>query len=662
MGAGAAGLNAAVHLLEAGERDVLVVTEGKRTESTSAQAGSDKQTYYKLALQGAAADSPVDVARALLAGGSCHGDLALVEANYSAREFFHLVALGVPFPTDDWGGFPGYKTDHDPRQRATSAGPLTSRLMVERLLDRFDELGGELVEGLHACTLLVAKASAPAAATGGRNERVVGVLAAKPAPQPARGEFPLEFVAITCDCVVWATGGPAGLYHHSAYPPCQVGSTGVALRAGATARNLAECQFGLVSLRPRWNLSGSYQQAIPTYFSTSKDGSDRREFLAEVFPEPADLARAVFLKGYQWPLDSRKVVGGGSSLVDLMVLRERRAGRKVWLDFRANFSGFDLDALAEPARSYLERCGALIGDSPLDRLLAINPEAVAFFSDGGVDLSSELLEVAVCHQHFNGGLAADGWWESESLAGLFPVGEVNGSHGPYRPGGAALNAGQVGGLRAAEAISTPPTPRRSNPCLDERPVLDQVAGELRLFARWWSNPAGPGEETSVREGWRRLRERSEEAAGPLRPVDRLAAAKRDALRQLNKVDRLCAKSAAELLDAARLRDALTTQVATLATIEAHARRGGISRGGSLLLDQSGRRVHPALPETWRVRFDGPDLRGEVAVARWVDDQVGAAVAYEPVRPIPETDEWFEVVWRSHRQRRKASGRGVGQLE
>ena len=36
---------------------------------------------------------------------------------------------------------------------------------------------------------------------------------------------------------------------------------------------------------------------------------------------------------------------------------------------------------------------------------------------------------------------------------LFPVGEVNGSHGVYRPGGSALNAGQVGGLRAAEYIA-----------------------------------------------------------------------------------------------------------------------------------------------------------------------------------------------------------------
>ncbi|HOS38496.1 MAG TPA: hypothetical protein PLG31_02085, partial [Spirochaetota bacterium] len=58
------------------------------------------------------------------------------------------------------------------------------------------------------------------------------------------------------------------------------------------------------------------------------------------------------------------------------------------------------------------------------------------------------------HQHVNGGLCGDIWWES-NVRNLFPVGEANGSHGVYRPGGAALNAGQVGGLRAAQMIAAP---------------------------------------------------------------------------------------------------------------------------------------------------------------------------------------------------------------
>ncbi|MEJ2559929.1 MAG: FAD-binding protein, partial [Anaerolineae bacterium] len=124
IGSGAAGLNAAVQLHEGGIEDVLVVTEGLQM-GTSINAGSDKQTYYKLGVYGQDADSPVAVAETYFAGGSMHGDLALVEAAVSVRAFAYLVSLGVPFPRDQYGQFVGYKTDHDPRQRATSIGPYT---------------------------------------------------------------------------------------------------------------------------------------------------------------------------------------------------------------------------------------------------------------------------------------------------------------------------------------------------------------------------------------------------------------------------------------------------------------------------------------------------------------------------------------------------------
>ena len=41
---------------------------------------------------------------------------------------------------------------------------------------------------------------------------------------------------------------------------------------------------------------------------------------------------------------------------------------------------------------------------------------------------------------------------SQLTAGLYAVGEVCASHGVTRPGGTALNAGQVGAVRAAEGI------------------------------------------------------------------------------------------------------------------------------------------------------------------------------------------------------------------
>ena len=57
IGSGAAGLAAAVRLDALGVR-AAVYTEGL-SGGTSANTGSDKQTYYKLEMDGAEPDSPV---------------------------------------------------------------------------------------------------------------------------------------------------------------------------------------------------------------------------------------------------------------------------------------------------------------------------------------------------------------------------------------------------------------------------------------------------------------------------------------------------------------------------------------------------------------------------------------------------------------------------
>ena len=108
---------------------------------TSRNTGSDKQTYYKLSLCGDEPDSISKMAEDLFAGGGVNGDTALAEAACSVRSFIKLANLGVPFPTNAYGEYVGYKTDHDPRQRATSAGPLTSRYMTECL----EDLTGEFI-------------------------------------------------------------------------------------------------------------------------------------------------------------------------------------------------------------------------------------------------------------------------------------------------------------------------------------------------------------------------------------------------------------------------------------------------------------------------------------------------------------------------------------
>ena len=132
VGTGAAGLQAALRLHQNGETDMVIATENINA-GTSRNTGSDKQTYYKLSLAGGDYDSSRIMAEDLFAGQCVDGDQALCEAALSARSFFRLVELGVPFPCTEHGEYMGYKTDHDRGKRATSAGPYTSKLMTECL-------------------------------------------------------------------------------------------------------------------------------------------------------------------------------------------------------------------------------------------------------------------------------------------------------------------------------------------------------------------------------------------------------------------------------------------------------------------------------------------------------------------------------------------------
>ena len=264
IGSGAAALNCACHLVRFGVKDVLIVT-AKLGGGTSSQAGSDKQTYYKLSLFGEEKDSVYEMARTLCAGGAIHGDLALIEAALSAQEFFHLVACGVPFPHNLYGGYVGYKTDHDPKQRAISSGPWTSQQMFAGLLAETRALGIPILDRHEVIFLLTDRE--------GPEPRVVGALAL----DQSRAELGLGAVVLfQAENIVMATGGPGGIYAASVYPEDQLGSTGVALEAGAAGVNLGEWQYGLASAIFRWNLSGSYQQVIPAYFSTNADGTGRR--------------------------------------------------------------------------------------------------------------------------------------------------------------------------------------------------------------------------------------------------------------------------------------------------------------------------------------------------------------------------------------------------
>lgn len=637
IGSGAAALNAAVQLFDQGQGDVAIATD-LWGGGTSNNTGSDKQTYYKLSLAGEIPDSVAEMARDLFLGGGMHGDIALCEAQNSARAFYHLVSLGVPFPHGRFGAYVGYKTDHDPRQRATSAGPLTSQLMFESLAGAVRDRGIPVFDRHEVVSLLTRERG------GGRE--VIGALALDLGGD--QGKDP-EFVAFNARNLILGTGGPAGIYATSVYPESQLGSTGMALAAGAVGHNLTESQFGLASTRFRWNLSGTYQQVIPRYVSTGPEGGDEREFLNPFFPDMGTLATAVFLKGYQWPFDPRKVREFGSSLIDLLVFRETvKEGRRVFLDFTRNPSGaglledFSLDSLGREAFAYLERSGALL-ETPIERLRKMNRPAIDLYRDNEIDIASEPLEIAVCAQHNNGGLKGNIWWES-NLRHLFPVGEVNGTHGVYRPGGSALNSGQVGGLRAALFIAH----RYADPPPEDEAFLaaarDRIADIVRS-ARGMIDPALEN-DGFLDETRRELQQRMTVHGAHIRDPRNIGQALSDAwalherLRTGTKIS-----SAGKWPDAFKNLDLCLTHALYLEAIAAYLARGGKSRGSYLVMDPRGEPPCEALGEDWRfILTPGSAFVNDHVCEVSLDGAGEPVTRWVPVRAIPEEEAWFENIW------------------
>ena len=275
LGSGAAGLAAAIRLDPA---ETVVYTEGLQG-GTSINTGSDKQTYYKLGMYNDSPDSVRAMACDLARGGAMHQDLAMIEAALSPAAFGSLVMLGVKFPHDEYGQFIGYKTDHDPCRRATSAGPYTSRDMCRALIKELICRNVEVCENRVAVELIVEDNTCKGAVFINTDSDVKDCVE-----------------VVYAENTIFAAGGPAGLYQTSVYPGCHTGAIGLALSKGARARNLAESQFGLASLKFRWNVSGSFMQVVPRFVSTDENGNDEREFLSEYF-SIEEQSLLIFLKG-----------------------------------------------------------------------------------------------------------------------------------------------------------------------------------------------------------------------------------------------------------------------------------------------------------------------------------------------------------------------------
>ncbi len=578
LGSGAAGLRAAVELKRRGI-DVVVATQ-ILFWGTSVCSGSDKQTLHT-ASTGRHGDDFVALARAIAAGGAMDADTAYVEAVGSIDALAGLKHLGLPVPEDRFGAVLRYRTDHDEAGRATSCGPRTSRLMVKVLAEEAGRLGIPFVDRCTGVALLTAPA--------GPGSAVCGLLAVK--TDGRTSDNPFGLVVFESPAVVLATGGPGELYRDSVYPKHCFGALGLALEAGVELANLTESQFGIGTRREEfpWNLSGTYVQAMPRIYSVDAQGQERN-VLAEYYRTTQELASNIFRKGYQWPFHAGRLLDYGSSLVDLAVFREAQAGRTMYMDFTRNPQAvpgdlpFSLDRLDDDVRAYLGNNDALLA-TPIERLQRMNPLSIELYRRYKRDLRTQPLAFNVNNQHMNGGVAIDIWGQS-SVPGCYAIGETAGSHGVTRPGGAALNAGQVFGIRCARHIHARQPDRASGPGVEA--CAAQIGGVIGRLRDGLRNPNG----LSVQEVRRDIQARMSDKAGFVCRAAEVGGALREAaaLNDAIRMRGISIASAEKAGEACLWTQMALTSEAVLAALHHYVTQRGGSRGARVLCASSGTEV------------------------------------------------------------------------
>jgi succinate dehydrogenase/fumarate reductase flavoprotein subunit len=297
---------------------------------------------------------------------------------------------------------------------------------------------------------------------------------------------------------------------------------------------------------------------------------------------------------------------------------------------------FDMARLDEDVAAYLGAAGAN-QDLPIDRLRHMNPLAIELYRRYKIEIAAEPLEFAVNNQHMNGGIAVDTWGQS-SVPGIYAVGEAAGTHGVTRPGGSALNAGQVFGTRAAEHLSNRPAPAARSDGSDE--IAAALARLDRLFQ--------PGSPHTIEALEAEIQARMSDHAGPFCFPDDVAQALADARRLNASIAQhgLAVPRANQLSRALQWRQMALASEAVLTALDHYIAAGGGSRGARAICDPEGQaapdtRTGPL--EAYRFRAESEAHRQEQIFLAFA--QGAMTVSQRPVRPFDEASKtFFERDW------------------
>lgn len=449
IGGGSAALRAAIATKESNPRlRVALATKGRLGKSgVTANACSDRMAFHAVLDHTEPRDDDAwkyhadDIYR--IGGMVSDRRLAEVLARGGKEAFDYLDALGVPFVKK--GGLADqFVTDGSEYARACYTGPKTAAHIEEALLRKFRTLAIDLFESTAVHKLLV------------QEGKIFGALALI----ARQKTIDKALLAFAVPAIILATGGAGLIYGHHVFPAGMTGDGyAMAYEAGAALVNMEFIQIGIASTKTKFNCSGSMMRAVPRLINDTGD-----EILGHYFARettPAERFNTLFRKGASWPVSYEHK----THMIDIALYREEQGGHKVYLDYGLNPEGFSFDLLAPELQAhYTSEIRNDMGEerrseSPLYRLMEINPDSIQWFKERGIDLAKgDLIEVAECAQHFQGGVKINEQART-SVSGLWAAGETaGGQHGANRPGGNALLDcqvfGKIAGVSAARSALT----------------------------------------------------------------------------------------------------------------------------------------------------------------------------------------------------------------
>lgn len=239
------------------------------------------------------------------------------------------------------------------------------------------------------------------------------------------------------------------------------------------------------------------------------------------------------------------------------------------------------------------------------------------------DITREPLEFAVNNQHMNGGIAVDIWSRS-SLEDGYAIGEASGTHGVTRPGGAALNAGQVMGQRCAEFINAR---RQSAP--DDSLSTEMVRAAVETVTAGLRDDGLDWREVAL-EVQARMSDDAGFICSALRVCEALAKARKlngDILSRGLRPDR------ADLAErCVQWRQIALVSEAVLTALDAYLSRGGGSRGARAIHDPDGSDVpvtRTGPREVFRFRAERKQDRAEKIPTRL--ENGAFTCSFQPIR-------------------------------